>query len=157
MSLDGQFVTPVLDVPATGGWQNWQYLTASNIYLSAGTHKFQTRFFFGGYNFSYLDFVLIATDVDDETNNPISFMLEQNYPNPFNPNTVISYSVPEQSNVKLSVYDVLGNEVKTLVNENKNPGKYYVEFDGKDLSSGVYYYNIQVGNYSDVKKMILMK
>lgn len=157
LSLDGQFVTPVLDVPATGGWQNWQYLTANDIYLSAGTHKFQTRFFFGGYNFSYLDFVLVATDVDDENNNLFSFTLDQNYPNPFNPNTVISYSVPQRSNVKLKVFDVLGNEIATLVNESKDTGKHFVEFDGKDLSSGVYYYKIQIGNYSDIKKMILIK
>ena len=83
--------------------------------------------------------------------------LEQNYPNPFNPSTTLSYSVSQASFVKLKVYDCLGNEIETLVNDTKQSGIYQINFNGKRLSSGVYYYKLQVGNTSLVKKMLLLK
>ncbi|MBK7107203.1 MAG: T9SS type A sorting domain-containing protein [Ignavibacteriae bacterium] len=90
------------------------------------------------------------------------FSLSQNYPNPFNPTTKIKYSIPqdikgEMSNVKLVVFDILGREIKTLVNESKKPGNYEVEFNAKNLSSGIYFYKLQTGNFSEIMKMILMK
>lgn len=88
---------------------------------------------------------------------PGKFQLYQNYPNPFNPETKINYDVPKNSHVKLVVYDVLGKEIKTLVNENKTSGKYTVSFNGISLPSGVYFYRIQAGNYVAVKKMVLIK
>lgn len=88
---------------------------------------------------------------------PIDFALTQNYPNPFNPSTIISYSIPQNSFVTLKVYDVLGNEVSTLVNETKSAGKYDVRFDASNLSNGVYFYTIKADNFTSTKKMILMK
>lgn len=88
---------------------------------------------------------------------PTSFELCQNYPNPFNPSTVISYSIPNDSKVTLKVYNQLGQEVKTLVDGFKEKGVYNVDFDGKDLSSGIYIYKIQAGEFSQTSKMILMK
>lgn len=88
---------------------------------------------------------------------PASFELSQNYPNPFNPETTINYSVNKPSNVKLNIYDVLGRLVKELVNENQQPGRYSVKFDGSSLSSGVYFYSINSGNSVLTKKMLLMK
>jgi hypothetical protein len=90
------------------------------------------------------------------------FDLKQNYPNPFNPNTVISYQVPALSYVILKVYDVLGREIATLVNEEKNAGSYRVEFDarsygGSNLTSGIYFYSMNAGNFSVTKKMLLMR
>ena len=85
------------------------------------------------------------------------FNLLQNYPNPFNPVTVISYQLSVISPVQLKVYDVLGSEVITLVNEAKEPGLYTVEFNGSQLSSGIYFYKIQTPEFSQVKKMILTK
>jgi len=157
LSLDGASITSTLDVPATGGWQNWQYMTVSNIYLSAGVHIFQTRFFFGGFNFSYIDFELVATDVEEEINIPYSFSLDQNYPNPFNPATTISYSLPKASNISLRVYDIIGNEVATLVDEVKGPGNYPIKFDASKLSSGVYFYRIQADDFTSTKKLLLLK
>jgi len=90
-------------------------------------------------------------------NLPNDFVLYQNYPNPFNPTTTISFSIPSQSFVSLKVYDVLGNEVATLVNEEKPAGQYEVEFNSSHLASGVYFYRIQAGTFSQVKKMILSK
>ncbi len=85
------------------------------------------------------------------------FVLEQNYPNPFNPTTVISYSIPTASNVSVKVYDVLGNLVSTLVNQNQAANSYQVNFDASNLSNGVYFYKIQAGSYSSIKKMLLLK
>ena len=88
---------------------------------------------------------------------PIDFALIQNYPNPFNPSTIISYSLPQNSLVTLKVYDVLGNEVATLVNETKSAGKYDIRFDASGLSNGIYFYSIKAENFTSTKKMILMK
>lgn len=91
-----------------------------------------------------------------------SFRLDQNYPNPFNPTTTIKYSIPsnvkgETSNVKLIIYDILGNEIKTLVNKDQAHGNYSVQFDAYKLSSGIYYYTLTVGNFIETKKMMLLK
>jgi hypothetical protein len=88
---------------------------------------------------------------------PNVYNLSQNYPNPFNPVTQIKYGLPKQGLVTLNVYDVLGREVTKLVNEVKAPGNYLVDFDGSNLSSGVYFYKLSVGNFSDVKRMMLIK
>ncbi len=86
-----------------------------------------------------------------------TYELKQNYPNPFNPVTNIQYQIVNQGMVTLKVYDLLGREVKTLVNEIKSPGKYLVSFDASSLSSGVYFYKISAGEFSDVKRMVLIK
>jgi hypothetical protein len=88
-----------------------------------------------------------------------TYFLYQNYPNPFNPKTQISYQIPnsEVQNVNLKVFDILGKEVATLVNEKQSPGNYQVEFDGTDYPSGVYFYRLQSGSYSETKKMILLR
>ncbi len=88
---------------------------------------------------------------------PSKYVLEQNYPNPFNPSTTIKYSVPEESFVTLKVYDILGNEVASLVNERSAPGNYSVTFDASKLVSGVYIYSLRAGNHNDTRKMILAK
>lgn len=114
----------------------------------------------------------IFTNINDENNNilPKGYYLEQNYPNPFNPVTKIRYQIPtppissplakgrtEEGFVSLKVYDILGNEVATLVNEFKKPGFYEVEFNGNNLSSGVYFYRIQADIFISTKKLILLK
>jgi hypothetical protein len=89
--------------------------------------------------------------------NPKSFVLLQNYPNPFNPTTVIKFVVPSSGFLSLKVYDMLGREVRTLVNEVKKPGSYEVRFKGTGLPSGVYFYRIVAGQFTDVKKLVLVK
>ncbi|MBK8946640.1 MAG: T9SS type A sorting domain-containing protein [Ignavibacteriae bacterium] len=93
---------------------------------------------------------------------PTTYALSQNYPNPFNPTTKIKYAIPqnekgEKINVKIMVYDILGKEVETLVNENKSPGNYEVDFDASNLPSGVYFYKLQAGDYIQSRKMLLIK
>jgi len=113
-------------------------------------------------------FVLRNTDagitwIDGENNEtqPVEFMLEQNYPNPFNPGTIIGWQLPEGSKVTLKIYDVLGNEVTTLINEYKPAGRYEVEFNPVSaighLASGIYFYRLTAGSYISTKKMILLK
>ena len=112
----------------------------------------------------------IPTDVSADNNSPVAFRLYQNYPNPFNPTTKIKYTIAPQNLpkggavgtsfmkfVKLKVYDILGNEVATLVNELKPAGNYEVEFNASKLSSGVYFYRLQAGDFMSTKKLMLLK
>jgi hypothetical protein len=105
-----------------------------------------------------------ATNLENETKDlKLNFQLEQNYPNPYNPTTIISYSIPQSSFVTLKVYDVLGKEVATLVNETKQPGIYEVKFsagssgDASNLASGIYIYRLTAGDFIKSSKMILIK
>jgi len=88
---------------------------------------------------------------------PNTFRLSQNHPNPFNPTTTLRYQIPEASSVNLKIFDVLGNEVATLVNETKPAGEYQIVFDGTNVPSGIYFYKLTAGKYSETRKMILMK
>ena len=100
-----------------------------------------------------------STTVEDEILNVSGFKLYQNYPNPFNPSTQISYQLPLSGEVKIKIYDVLGNEVTTLVDEYKLAGRYNVQFtiNEEQLSSGLYFYQIRFGKFSDTKKMLFLK
>ncbi len=88
---------------------------------------------------------------------PENYELFQNYPNPFNPVTKINFSLPKAEYVKLTIYDALGREIETLVSENLNPGTYQAEWNGSNYASGVYFYRLQVGSYSETKTMMLVK
>jgi flagellar hook assembly protein FlgD len=85
------------------------------------------------------------------------FRLFQNYPNPFKPSTVIGFNLPSESNVLLKIYNVLGEEVSTLINRRMNAGYHTVNFDAKDLMSGIYIYKLEAGNKSAIRKMIFQK
>lgn len=88
---------------------------------------------------------------------PKAFKLEQNYPNPFNPVTQIKFAIPKQEFVNLKVYDITGKEIKTLVNDIKSAGYYIVDFNASDFTSGTYFYKLEAGEFTEVKKMILIK
>jgi hypothetical protein len=98
-----------------------------------------------------------ATSVNDNENQPLSYELYQNYPNPFNPATVIRFSIPQANIVLLKVYDILGSEVLSLLNEEKPAGLYEITFDAYNLASGIYIYKLQAGDFNEKKKMILLK
>ena len=113
-----------------------------------------------GYNGTILLLdTLIITGVDEEILSllPSDYKLSQNYPNPFNPSTKIKYSVPQTSQVQVKIFDVLGNEIETLVNEEKLAGTYEITWYAESLPSGVYFYRLQVGDFVETKKMLLMK
>lgn len=180
MRWDGQNLGDLIDVPNTGGWTSWKSISVNNISLTKGTHTFSLTFFFGGFNLNYVKFDLVSTDIEEEIIKPSTFKLEQNYPNPFNPTTTIQFVIPnlidqmrnlkdfspEQNRnrnkniwVTLKIYDMLGKEVATLVNEEKKPGTYNCEWriENGELSSGIYYYMLKVGGQSKTRKMILLK
>ena len=90
-------------------------------------------------------------------NSPVEYSLEQNYPNPFNPTTQINYSIRETGLVQLKIYDILGKEVATLVNENKEAGNYSIDFNASELPSGVYIYQLTTPGFTQARKMILAK
>jgi len=98
-----------------------------------------------------------TTNVEGGTSHPDNFYLNQNYPNPFNPKTIIRYSVGGSQIVSLKIFDILGNEIATLVNEYKPAGEYQFEFNNENLSSGIYFYQLKADNYLETKKMILIK
>lgn len=106
----------------------------------------------------YYDGECLITGIQPTNNEiPSVYSLKQNYPNPFNPNTSIVFSIPKTGLVTLKIYDVLGNEIATLVNENMTPNNYVVTWDASSVASGVYFYKLVSGNFTDVKKMVLVK
>ena len=93
----------------------------------------------------------------EETSICHDFYLSQNYPNPFNPMTNIQFEIPDLEKVTLKIYDILGREISTLINEEKKTGIYRIKFDGTDLPSGIYFYQLKAGMFTQTKKMILLK
>jgi len=142
----------------------WNYGVPSVISYSAEYLIDHMQFWYhhtdGSYGPTVIDTFegkVTAIDVSRETI-PQTFQLSQNYPNPFNPTTSIRYTVSSITNVRLAIYDVLGREVATLVNEEKPAGEYTVRFDGSGLSSGVYFYRLETSNgLVQTKKMILLR
>ncbi len=112
---------------------------------------------YGVYKFSINQIKTVTAVIDDRINIPSEFLLSQNYPNPFNPTTTINYSVTKESLVRIIVYDALGREVKILVNGEKPARNYRIKFDGSSLSSGIYFYRMQAGDFVETKKLILLK
>ena len=100
---------------------------------------------------------IITDNGNNISNIPSSFKLEQNYPNPFNPVTKINFAIPVRGIVTLKIFDILGREIKTLVNEIKSAGNYSVDFNGSEFSSGVYFYQLKAGNFNDTKRMLMIK
>ena len=143
-----------------GNIEKWN-VNAEGRYIRLTGTKRATEYGYSIYEFEV--FYDLTTDVQESDEEIISdYRLEQNYPNPFNPVTTIKYSIPSGSNheigiVSLKIYDMLGREIATLVNENKAPGIYEIQFDGSNLSSGVYFYRLEHGRNSQVKKLILLK
>ncbi len=135
--------------------------TGNNVYsggfaLTAGSHALVLS----GSNVN-IDYILLirqfVSSVKQISNLPQGFALAQNYPNPFNPTTTINFSVGKASNVKLTVYNLLGQKVATLLDNRMDPGTYAVQFDARNFASGVYFYRLQAGDFTSSKKMLLLK
>jgi photosystem II stability/assembly factor-like uncharacterized protein len=135
-------------LPSANGYYpdfNFLYINPGDA-VYAGTYS--DGLFIGGEN---------PTVIDPILNVPDQFSLEQNYPNPFNPTTTIGFNISERGFVKLTVYDLLGKEITTLINEEIAAGKYTVEFDAGNLSSGIYFYQLEAENFKQTRRMILMR
>ena len=102
---------------------------------------------------------ILLTDVNQgaDINIPKDFRLHQNYPNPFNPVTIIKYSIPKKCNVVVKVFDMLGKEVAVITNDGLSPGIYSVEFNANKLSTGIYFFRIQAGEFVETRKMVYLK
>ena len=127
----------------------------SNLYVT-GRSRLGTGL--SGYEAVTIKYTQTLTGISAEEIRSKDYYLNQNYPNPFNPKTIISYDLKESGKlVSLKVYDVLGNEVAALINERQNSGSYKIEFDGSKLSSSIYFYKLVTENYSEIKRMMLVK
>ncbi len=100
---------------------------------------------------------ITTTGINNKMLTATNYSLSQNYPNPFNPTTTINYTIPKAEHVTIKVYDILGKLIQTLVDEEQSIGTYHLQFNGKNLSSGVYFYQIKVDNFLEAKKMIILK
>ena len=130
-------------IVGTAGQISVDIITTSNYQVQSGF-----------WNVFYQD---VIVDVEDDEVLPIVYKLEQNYPNPFNPSTIIKFAVPERCIVFIKIYDIIGSEVQTLVNEEMDAGLYQKDFNGAGYASGIYIYRMQAGNYISTKKMMLIK
>jgi hypothetical protein len=140
---------------STASW----YEKILNVDLIQGTNNIQMQMFWG---WMYLDYIAVPTSLSvasagNVPDVPVSYSLGQNYPNPFNPTTTIQFTIVNRQLSIVKVFDILGRDVATLVNEVKEPGTYTVQFDAKGLSSGVYFYRLQAGNFIAARKLILLK
>ncbi len=138
-------------VPGHGTTTEHQYYSFKDESVSPGNYQYRLKQIDYDGTFEYSDIVEVEVGV------PNKFKLEQNYPNPFNPSTQIDYSIKLGGLITLRVYDILGNEVATLVNEKKSAGYYSVNFNAASLPSGIYFYKLTSGNFTDTKKLILIK
>jgi Secretion system C-terminal sorting domain len=119
--------------------------------LESGNYTYRLKQIDFDGSFSYSEEVNVSVEL------PNVYSLEQNYPNPFNPSTTIKYSIAEDGLVKLAIYNLLGEEVTTIVNSTQKAGKYEVTFNAENLATGVYLYRLNVGNFNSTKKMVLMR
>lgn len=119
--------------------------------LSAGSYTFRLKQVDFNGTFAYSD------EVNAEVTSPVQFELAQNYPNPFNPSTTIKFSIPQSSNVTLKIFNTLGQEVKTLLSQNMESGLHTINFDASELNSGIYFYRLDADQFSEVRKMTLIK
>lgn len=164
LDVDGKTVVSGLAVPASGGWYTWQDVTVKNIALPAGQHLLTLHFVREGFNFNQMHFrLLTATDIEEsETPGPVrAFALYQNYPNPFNPETRIAFDLARESVVRMTVYDLNGKEIVTLLRQRTRPGRREAVWDGTDtdgnrVPAGIYVYRLQVGSAFRTRKMILL-
>ena len=128
--------------------KNYKYIDAN---LSSGSYTYRLKQVDFNGTFSY------SNEVNVDVTAPVRFELTQNYPNPFNPSTTIKFAIPQSAEVTLKVYNALGQEVSTLINQFMESGLHTINFDASKLNSGIYFYKLDAGQYSDVRKMTLIK
>lgn len=153
-------VLATINVPVTGGWQNWQTVT-TEVELEKGSYLLRLYVVKGGFNINWLEFILY-TDVDSDKETYMDYRLEQNYPNPFNPTTEISFYLPHSEKVELTVFNLLGEKIRTLLHSEESAGWHSIRWDGNDESgrtaaSGIYFYQLVTPKFRQVRKMALVQ
>jgi hypothetical protein len=144
---------------STSSYKLCSSLAQSITGLQEGTTK---KLYSGFWNPWVVEMSPVEWEEVDYTQRPTEFALRQNYPNPFNPTTIIEYALPKASEVKIQIYNILGQKVKNLVDESQDPGYKMIHWDGKDdngkeVSSGIYFYRIEAKGFVKCKKMTLLK
>jgi hypothetical protein len=140
--------------PTNIGWTS----QGGNGFAGTVTDSAGNYYDFGlAYNFTFTRKPIVSGVASQSGNVPAMYSLSQNYPNPFNPSTSIKYELPKASDLRLSVFDLLGREVAVLVNERRDSGAHEVKFDGSNLASGVYFYRLEAGDFVQSKKLVLLK
>lgn len=154
----GTFVTPIQINDRPMEWSARGYIPTLIEYNNSGSDAGAIWVGIDGANKRlYFDRFGAVTSVNNNNNSPEKFSLSQNYPNPFNPNTQIDFSIPKNSLVTIKIFDVLGKEVAVLVNKDFTIGSYTVDFNASSLTSGVYFYQLTAGEFTDTKKLVLVK
>lgn len=143
---------PIGFVPGNGTTTETHTYTFIDNDLPAGTYNYRIKQIDYDGTFEYFELEQAV-----EIGSPNDFALRQNYPNPFNPSTTIEFVIPEKSNVTLTVFNSIGEEVSTLINDKKEAGSYVVNFDATGFTSGIYYYKLQADNFVQTRKMILLR
>jgi hypothetical protein len=154
--LISKTIGATMSLPATGSWNNWA-IVQMRPPIYAGEQTIGIKINKGGFRLNWLSITVNPTSVNNQNLVPLTNILEQNFPNPFNLSTEINYSVKNDGIVRLNVFNLLGQEVKVLKNEHQPAGSYSIRFDASGLASGVYFCKLQTGNFSAVKKLLLMK
>lgn len=161
-NASGQFLEGTIDLLSELGYIPQNVYLAIGLYHTQDGGSLQAQCPAGNGNGDieqneFIVYNIPITSIKDKIITSLKYELKQNYPNPFNPKTNIVFSIPENDFVTLNIYNLLGQEIRTLVNQQLDAGFYSFEFDGSELPSGVYFYSINTSKYSEVKKMILSK
>jgi hypothetical protein len=159
VSLPADAVNPILD--AQGMAQNETRAFAWTVWVTDGKDTVQVATYANATGhtpiFRTINLKKLTETSLEDNNLPKEFSLSQNYPNPFNPSTVINFSLPQDAQVRLTVYDMLGREVAVMVNELRSAGTYSIAVDGRSMASGIYVYRLEAGNRTFTRKMTLIK
>jgi hypothetical protein len=150
-SIAGNEFTTIGFVPGYGTITEAKTYRFIDANLLAGSYTYRLKQIDFNGTFAYSD------EVNAEVTSPVQFELSQNYPNPFNPSTTIKFSIPQSSNVTLKIFNTLGQEVKTLLNQKLESGVHTINFDASKMNSGVYFYRLDAGSFSEVRKMTLIR
>jgi len=165
-SLDGVKWTKTSKQPilSTGSSNNWDFPRVQDPRIIISDDTYHMWFSGGGYFTWCIGYAKASDPLDPvdifnniQIKNPEKYVLTQNYPNPFNPSTTIKFQILNSEFTTLKVYNILGKEVTTLVSNKLNQGNHTYQFDGRNLASGIYYYQLIAGDYREVKKMILLR
>ncbi len=139
------------------GWEHWVIKEYRPTVVKEDLEMFGIPSFYIFGEEKYLSDFDMLVGVEETFTDNMKYELKQNYPNPFNPSTLIEFSIPESDDVRLTVYNLLGEEVSTLLNKHLSAGNYKINFGASELSSGIYFYELKTSRYNSVKKMILLK
>jgi len=163
-SIDESTKIAECNIASTGSWTSFETFSAKLLSNVSGNHDVYLLFTGSGSNklfmqqsFYFTEEKLSTGTMGENIKGPRKYELEQNYPNPFNPTTVIKYQLPVESRISLKVYNLIGQVVTTLYDGFHQSGNYSATFNAEGLSSGVYYYRIKTGTFSQTKKMIFLK